>query len=145
LYDLHYLGNGKWLLGRVVRNSVRSRIAGEIKRRRERQQVRGLFSELAFPELAYQGLGAVAAFHIQGEPDHRIVADAREREWRYLRGADAAFEEKLDHSDGIAEVAGVPTDMGSDEWWGEIEYREHHVRPDLFRARRHFPQGALHT
>ena len=143
-YDLHYLGEGVWVIGRVIPNAVRAKIGGKIKRRRQQYRVDERFAYLAGPELAYQGFGVVEYFTIQGEPDGRIVLEARAREWRFRNRAQAEFEERLSGSEGLAEVAGVPQDMGTDAWWDEIGYREKHVRPELFRSRRHFPQGALH-
>lgn len=144
LIDLHYLGEGVWIVGRVVPNAERAAIGGKMKRRRE--HIEGFsFSHLAVPELTYQGFGAFALHTIQGEPDSRIVTDARERDWRYRNRARLEFEERLDRSEGVVDAADGINDIGSDAWWDEVGYRERHIQPELFRARKHFPQGALHS
>lgn len=137
LYDIHYLGNGSWVIGRVVHNSVRFEAAGKILKRRDsggmaNNNVR-TFARIALPYLHLHGFGSVALFSIQGEPDGRIVNDAQEREWRFRNRARLEFEERLDRSDRAAPEDGQLV-TGSDPWWDEIEYRDRHVRPQLFRG-----------
>lgn len=146
-FDLHYVGNGHWILGAVRPNRVRTEIAGKMHLARDRRYERHSgrsFARLALPWLGMQGFAPVAYYHIQGEPDYRIIADARERDWRYRTAADSTFAERLDDSEGMHDLRGSERSMKNDKWWDELEYREKHERPRLFRGRTHFAQGALH-
>jgi len=134
LYDLHYLGDGRWAVGRVVPNSSRRTIGMKMKHNimrnpnlaRQKQRLR-------IAELAMQGFGVVGFYKFAGEPTDQIVQDVQDKEYHFQNAAEATFNKHLEE----AEIHGGV----SDELLEEIEYRERHVGPELFRDRKHFDQG----
>jgi hypothetical protein len=123
------------VIGRVVQNSARREMGGRIYERRDRKRTSnkvGSFASYAMPILHMQGFGAVALFEIVGEPDARIVAEARRLEYVYRTGGDSEFEHRLGRSD-LHRENGVPSIL-RDENWDDIEYRWRHTHAQLFRG-----------
>jgi hypothetical protein len=136
VYDLHYLGDGRWVVGRVVLNNERIATARNMKRNIARNpHLPHQEKRLRMAELAEYGFGVVAFYKFQGEPTGELVNDVRQREFNHRRDREAAFERALASSDFREPLP--------DDIYDQIEYRERHVAPELFRARRHFDQGRI--
>lgn len=92
--DLHYLGDGRWVLGSVRPNKLRYSEAGSLLRS---ASPRARWTRRLW-ELGMYGFARIALYEIRGWPDSRITADLRERVWRYQKSRDKAFEESLRHT-----------------------------------------------
>jgi hypothetical protein len=134
-YDIHYLGDGRWAVGRVVPSVDRRIIGMKMKANIERNpNMKGMHRRLRMAELAMEGFGVVQIYKFRGEPTQELVEDVRQREYAYQTDREAAFRKALD-------AAEVRKDL-PESVYDEIEYRERHVAPQLFRNARSFTQGA---
>jgi len=136
VYDLHYLTKGRWVVGRVVLNAERTRIARNIKQNMAVSP--GLArqtSRYRLVVLCELGLGVVAFYQFQGEPTGELVNDIRLREFNHRQGRDAHFENTLDSSDLRPGL--------EDSYFEEMAYRERNVAPQLFRNAKSFDQGRI--
>jgi hypothetical protein len=134
-YDIHYLGDGRWAIGRVVPSLERRLIGAKMKRNIERNpNMRGMNRRLALAELAMDGFGVVAVYKLRGNPTEEIVRDARQREYRYQTDREAEFRQALDDAEARPSI--------TDKDIEEIAYRERHVTPQLFRNAKSFTRGA---
>jgi hypothetical protein len=135
LYDIHYLGDGRWAVGRVVPSSSRRTIGMKMKHNIMRNpNLKKQQQRLRIAELAIEGFGVVAIYKFLGEPTDELVQDVRQRHYNYQVDRERFFREALDEAEVHKGVTGEMLD--------EIEYRERHVTPELFRGKKHFPQGA---
>jgi hypothetical protein len=136
VYDLHYLGKGRWVVGRVVLNSERTSTARKMKLQvLKHPNLPNRDTRYRVAQLAEQGFGIVAFYQFQGEPTGELVNDVRLREFTHRREREAAFERALADSDFRPPI--------SDSYFEEIAYRERHVAPQLFRNARSFDQGRI--
>lgn len=136
VYDMHYLGDGRWAVGRVVPNSERARIASNIKRTiAAHPGLPRATARYRLVELAERGFGFVAFYEFLGEPTGEIVNDIKLREYVHRQGRDRHFEEVLSKSDFREPI--------DDSYFEEIEYREKHVAAQLFRHAKSFDQGRI--
>ena len=120
--DLHYAGDGRWILGAVRPNSERRQIAGKILEQRRRIGVRSYVRRLV-PELGVHGFGLIGVWQIQGEPDGRIVNEFRYLDFCYRRGDEPDW--------GAMEMSPVLSD--EDMWQKyELDYRVRHDYKVLF-------------
>lgn len=136
VYDLHYLGDGRWVVGRVVLNNERIATARKIKAQIARNP--GLPHQAKrhrMAELAERGFGVVAFYKFQGEPTGELVNDVRLREFNHRREREAAFERALASSDFREPLP--------DDVYDQIEYRERNIAPQLFRNAKSFDQGRI--
>lgn len=123
--DLHYTGHGYWLLGAVKPNRERREIAQKIKGQRSRST--RSYSRWLLPELALEGFGLIGYWHIQGEPDGRIVNDFRRTDHAYRQGAEPDW--------GAMEMLKGPD---TEKVMQEIEDRAKHDGGYFFRGRKSF-------
>ena len=146
LYDMHYLGAGRWAVGRVVKTAERSKIADEIVTAANRARF-GLVrfysrnrARLRLGKLAREGFGTVRIFHITGTPDMSIVTQIAEIERVYQTDREKAFEQRADISDNTLladpQTGRLRTRSERDDEMVEevrLRYREDEGR--LFRGR----------
>lgn len=131
MVDLHYVGEGSWVLGSVKWTWPRYKEAfgllatGNLRTRGAQR----------LAELGLHGFAKIASYFIVGEPDGRIVADFREREHRYRAGRERMFNEKLD----AAEKG--DRDKETKAMIDEIEAREADSYANFFKGRRSFYMG----
>jgi hypothetical protein len=134
-YDIHYLGDGRWVVGRVAPNIDRRLMGAKMKKHILRNpNLPRYFSRLRVAELAMEGLGIVEIYKFKGEPTDQIVQDVRQREYTHQKDRELAFRKALDAAD-------VRPDM-PENVYDDIEYRERHVAPQLFRNAKSFTRGA---
>lgn len=125
-YDIHYLGDGRWAVGRVVPTVDRRIIGTKMRANIERNpNMKGMNRRLALAELAMEGFGVVAVYKFRGEPTQELVDDCRQREYRYQTDREGEFRKKLDEAEMREDLP--------ENAYDEIEYRERHVAPQLFR------------
>lgn len=130
--DLHYLGNGVWVLGSVRPNKHRYVQAGRLLRDGHDRStwMRRLW------ELTIYGFARVGVYQIQGEADSRIVTDFRQKDWRYRHEREVAFDEAMADADGTNELEWRKKLMLDD-----MEARTHDSWANFFRGRRSFDMG----
>jgi hypothetical protein len=124
--DLHYTGHGYWLLGAVKPNSERREIAQKLKVQRIRST--RSYKRWLLPELALEGFGLIGYWHIQGEPDGRILNEFRALDYAYRQGEEPDW--------AAMEMMPVPD---TEKIMQEIEDRTKHDGGYLFRGRRSPP------
>ena len=74
-YDIHYLGDGRWAIGRVVPNLERRIIGAKMKKNIERNpNMKGMNRRLALAELAMEGFGVVEVYKFRGDPADALSA-----------------------------------------------------------------------
>ncbi len=130
--DLHYVGEGYWVLGSVRPNRLRYEQAGALlKEGHDRSTwMRRLW------ELALHGFSHIGTYRIYGDPDSRIVHDLRERDWLYRNDREATINRKLDEADGTAE-----TERRINDTLAEAEARTRDSWGNFFAGRRSFDMG----
>jgi len=135
LYDIHYLGDGRWAVGRVVKTDERRTISVSMKHNIMRNpHMKGMNRRLALAKLGMEGFGVVAVYKFLGEPNSQLVEDIRKRDYLYRVQREKEFREFLDKADAH--------DKLPDNVYDEIEARERHVAPQLFRNAKSFTRGA---
>lgn len=98
ILDLHYVGEGRWVVGSVTWTLPRYLMAGRILAGTSGNPVRSRMMMLAL-----YGFARIAVYMIHGHPDGGVVEDVRERDWTYRHHADEALEEALDNAEGLPE------------------------------------------
>lgn len=125
--DLHYLGEGRWAVGAVRPNSVRRALALKIMHELAKKKEEPRFGQrFRLAALAAEGFGVIAAYKFRGEPTSQIVEDVRTRHFTFMHRAEQEFAERLEAAEnGNGDMNATLED---------IEYREKHVAPQLFRG-----------
>lgn len=100
--DLHYVGEGVWMLG-VVRARSRQAEGGRPRRlsalkilQQERKKLVPDKANVLLAEAMLRDFFEIARYRVQGEPTSAIVHDFAERDWMWKYRADEAFEANLD-------------------------------------------------
>src|SRR5690606_35388912 len=100
--DLHYAGEGCWVLGvatGVVTSTVRATAMKILQRESSKLKPNG--SNIRLADAMLRGFREIARYQVQGSPDSSIVHDFRERDWWWRVAPDARFEQHADYIEGI--------------------------------------------
>ena len=127
--DLHYLGEGIWVLGAVKPNQWRYDTAGGVLRG---GHDRSTWMRRTW-ELGLHGFTRINNYLIQGEPDSRIVHDLRVRDWHYRHNRERVFDEALARADGSWE-----TEARQKMMLDEVESRLADSYGYFFKGRRNY-------
>lgn len=130
--DLHYLGEGVWMLGSVKPNKWRYEAAGAVLRSEHDRStwMRRLW------ELGLYGFARMGEYKIYGEPNSRILQDFARKDWHYRHNREAAFDKALAMADGTLELEARQKMLLDD-----MEARTTDSWANFFRGRRSFDMG----
>ena len=132
LADLHYLGEGIWVMGPVKPNKFRYAQAGQIL---TGGHDRSTWMRRMW-ELGLYGFTRINSYHIQGEPDSRILHDLRVRDFLYRHNRERTFDDALARADGTIE-----TEARKKMMMDEMEARTLDSFGNFFRGRTSFDMG----
>jgi hypothetical protein len=134
--EVVYVGDGRWLLGRVVWSSERNRKGTRLLRWEHTMKVDPDPDNLRVGRLAQQGFGTIAEYRIQGEPDARIVHDFRLRDWLYLNDPEGTFKDRL--ADSCGDTAAAAHEAKVLDWVDSVS-------PDAYRHAFRKPVSVLQS
>lgn len=117
------------MVGSVRPTMKRREIAGGLL---EQAETRDDPRKATLARLAYHGFAPWSDYRFDGRCYGHVVADVRERDWRWRTEPDKAFAEHLSRS------SGRPDGRTEEDMMQDIEDRIHEWYPYLFRGRKHF-------
>lgn len=132
MIELHYIGGGRWALGKYEPSSYRRQVAGQ-RKRDPGVQSRPRAWRMAW--LTYRGFSWIDFFDLPNNQFGRVLTSYRRRKWRYNHEHDEMLEESREASTNWR-------DRSTDEEFArELEQRIRAAYPYVFDKREHVPMS----